>query len=279
MKTRAITGAIFVAIVLASLMLGTYIFTAFVLALSLLMLNEFYQLVTKATTIRPQRIGGLVLAISVHLPLISIYLSLRQYLFRNDPVKNLFLCVPIIAIIIISELYRKQQNPFHNIAYTLFGVLFVSVPCCFFYALAFMDGVYNMHYPLAFLLLLWSNDVGAYLVGSTLGKRKLFEYHSPNKSWEGFLGGMFSSILVSLIISIYFKEFMWIHWLTIALIITIAGTFGDLIESMLKRSLSIKDSGSILPGHGGLLDRFDGLLLAAPLVLIYLQVMAALHWL
>lgn len=174
-------------------------------------------------------------------------------------------------MIIVAELYRKYKNPFHNIAYTLFGVLFAAVPFCFFYAMAFIDGTYSTHYPLGFLILLWSSDTGAYLFGIKLGKHKLFERHSPKKTWEGFIGGMLTSMLAAFILSNCFNELPLVHWLGMSAIIASAGTLGDLSESMLKRSLSAKDSGSILPGHGGLLDRFDGLLLAAPLVFVYLK--------
>ena len=263
MKTRAITGFIFVGVMLASLLFGGYVFTLFVLVISILAVDEFYHLIG-STAIKPQKWGGILLVISIYLPL-------YQYLFKNEPFQNLLFCVPIVIALIISELYRKHLNPFHNIAYTLFGVMYAAVPFCFFYALAFIDGAFNMHYPLGFLLLLWASDTGAYLFGSRFAKHQLFERHSPKKSWEGFFGGMFISALLTVGISFYFNELSYIHWLVISFIVVVAGTFGDLSESMLKRSLSVKDSGSLLPGHGGVLDRFDGLLLAAPLVYVYLH--------
>ena len=263
MKTRAITGFTFVGVMLASLLLGGYVFTLFVLVLSILAVDEFYHLISN-TTIKPQKWGGIALVISIYLPL-------YQYLLKNEPFQNLLFCVPIVIALIISELYRKHLNPFHNIAYTLFGVMYAAVPFCFFYALAFIDGAFNMHYPLGFLLLLWASDTGAYLFGSRFAKHQLFARHSPKKSWEGFFGGMFISALLAVGISFYFNELSYIHWLVISFIVVVAGTLGDLSESMLKRSLSVKDSGSLLPGHGGILDRFDGLLLAAPLVYVYLH--------
>lgn len=118
--------------------------------------------------------------------------------------------------------------------------------------------------------MLWANDTGAYLFGVKLGKHRLFERHSPKKSWEGFIGGIFTSVLVGYIISYYFTDYAFYHWLIMAFIISCFGTLGDLVESMFKRSIEIKDSGKILPGHGGLLDRFDGLLLSAPVIFVYL---------
>jgi phosphatidate cytidylyltransferase len=263
MKTRAITGFFFVGVMLASVLLGVYAFTLFFLILSVLCTEEFYRLVSTGE-VKPQKRWGLALVISIYLP-VSLYFS------EDEPLINILICVPVTILIIIAELYRKQPNPFHNIAYTLFGVLFAAVPFCFFYALAFIDISYNSNYPLAFLILLWSSDTGAYLFGIKFGKHRLFERHSPKKSWEGFAGGLLVSMLAALIISFSFTELSLVYWLGMSTIIVTAGTFGDLAESMLKRSHSTKDSGSILPGHGGLLDRFDGLLLAAPLVFVYLQ--------
>lgn len=263
MKTRAVTGFFFVGVMLASVLLGAYAFTLFFLVLSGLCTEEFYRLVS-TSEVRPQKRWGLVLVISIYLPL-------TMHLFQGEPFINMLICVPITIMIIVAELYRKYPNPFHNISYTLFGVVFAAVPFCFFYATAFIDGTYSYHYPLAFLLLLWSSDTGAYIFGVKLGKHRLFERHSPKKTWEGFAGGMVTSMLAAFIISSYFDELSLVQWLGMAVIIVTAGTLGDLSESMLKRSLSTKDSGSLLPGHGGLLDRFDGLLLAAPLVFVYLQ--------
>ncbi|MDB5119154.1 MAG: Phosphatidate cytidylyltransferase [Sphingobacteriales bacterium] len=263
MKTRAITGFFFVGVMLASVLLSNYAFTLFFLILSVLCVEEFYRMVT-TDTVKPQKRWGLAL-------IICIYLPLSLNLMMGMPFKNILLGVPVTILIIIAELYRKHSNPFHNIAYTLFGVMFAGLPFCFFYGMAFTDGNYNSHYPLAFLILLWSSDTGAYIFGIKFGKHKLFERHSPKKSWEGFVGGLFTSLVASVIISLYFHELVLIYWMAISLIIVVAGSLGDLTESMLKRSHNTKDSGTLLPGHGGLLDRFDGLLLAAPLVYVFLQ--------
>lgn len=254
---------------LASVLLGTYAFSLFLLVLIYLCVEEFYRMVT-TDAVQPQKRWGIALAISIYLPLILHY-------FYDEPLKNILICVPLSVMIIVAELYRKHASPFHNIAYTLFGVLYAAVPFCFFFAIAFTGGTYSVHYPLGFLILLWASDTGAYLFGIRFGKHKLFERHSPKKTWEGFAGGLFTSLVAAVIISVYFTELSLIHWAALSVIVVAAGTFGDLAESMLKRSVFIKDSGSILPGHGGLLDRFDGLLISAPLVFVYLQFITVLY--
>lgn len=249
---------------LGSMFLGPYVFTAFYLILSILSLFEFYKLI-KNSGIRPHRNIGLVASAIIFL------LAAGLHYFKYD-VKYLLLCIPLIFSVFVTELYKKNKIPFANISYTFVGFVYVTIPFVFFHGLGFLKdwNTYNFHLPLAFLLMLWANDTGAYIFGVKYGKRKLFERHSPKKSWEGFFGGMFTSVLVAVGLSYIFTEnHMWV-WAGMAVLIASFGTLGDLVESMLKRSLDTKDSGNLLPGHGGLLDRFDGLLLAAPVVYAYL---------
>ncbi len=264
MKTRAITAFFFTIVMLASIFLGSYVFSAFYLILSVLSLHEFYKLI-KNSGIRPHRNIGLVAGALIFL------MAAGMHYFKYD-VKYLLLCIPLVFSVFITELYKKNKIPFANISFTFVGFVYVTIPFCFFHALGFLKDWhnYNFHFPLAFLLMLWANDTGAYLFGVKFGKRKLFERHSPKKSWEGFFGGMFTSAMVAFGISFLFKESAPVVWIGMAILIASFGTLGDLVESMLKRSLDTKDSGGMLPGHGGLLDRFDGLLLAAPVVYAYL---------
>ncbi len=248
-----VTGFIFGVVVLASMLLGKYTFTAFFLLISLFCLNEFYRLV-KSETAKPQREWGLLLALVVCIPFCLHFLKNMDWAF-------LLLVIPVSISIYFCELFSKDSAPFNNISYTFFGVIYAVLPFCFFYSMAFFDGYFNYHYPLGFLLLLWANDTGAYFFGIKLGRTKLFERHSPKKSWEGFFGGMLTSLGVAVILRSQFNELSFINWALVAMIIVVFGTMGDLTESMLKRSIDIKDSGTLLPGHGGLLDRFDGLLL------------------
>jgi len=262
MKTRAITGLFFIIIMLASLLSGLWIFTSFFALLSLLCLNEFYKMV-KSSDVNPNLIIGLIGGV-------SIFAGIGLHYALNIDSKFLLIIVPVVGSIFISELYKKSEHPFTNIAFTIVGLAYAIAPFCFFFGLAFMTGSYSYHFPLAFMLLLWSNDTGAYVVGRWLGRTKLFERHSPQKTWEGFVGGVLFAVFVSGIIAYYLKDITSFEWKGMAVLIGCFGTMGDLVESMLKRSLNTKDSGSLLPGHGGLLDRFDGLFLSAPLVFAYL---------
>jgi phosphatidate cytidylyltransferase len=262
MKTRAITGIFFIAIMLAALVSGLWVFTAFFAILSLLCLNEFYKIV-KTGDANPNRIIGLIGGI-------CIFAGIGLHYALNIDSKFLLIIVPVVGSIFIAELYKKSEQPFTNIAFTIAGLAYAIAPFCFFFGLAFITGAYSYHFPLAFMLLLWSNDTGAYVVGLKLGRTKLFERHSPKKTWEGFFGGVFFAVFISGFIAHYFKDITKTEWELMAVLIGCFGTMGDLVESMLKRSLNAKDSGSLLPGHGGLLDRFDGLFLSAPIVFAYL---------
>jgi phosphatidate cytidylyltransferase len=264
MKTRAITGFFFIIVMLGSLLLDHYVFGAFYLLLSGLALWEFYGLIKKAG-FKPNVQTGLLNGIFIY-----VVFALVTYSGGNDYHKLLFLLPVTLSTIFIQELFSKHEAPFTNIAYTYLGLIFTVVPFTFFHALAYVGGTFNFHYPMAFLLMLWANDTGAYLVGTKLGKTKLFERHSPKKTWEGLIGGILITAVAAYFISTYFTDIALEHWIWIGVIISCFGTTGDLIESMFKRSIDVKDSGGILPGHGGLLDRFDGLLIACPIVYAYL---------
>lgn len=269
MKTRAITGLFFVIVMLGSVLLGQYVFSGFYLLLSAFCLREFYGLISQ-TGVKPNTRWGIINGVVLFAVMaygcyaITVMPSTGGY----HPHFNDLLWLPMfmLPVIFMQELYTKAQAPFTNIAYSFLGLLLTIIPFACFHAMAFIKGSFNFHIPLGFLLMLWANDTGAYLTGRAFGKHKLFERHSPKKTWEGFFGGMIISAGVGLLLSHYYPELLWKQWLCIGIIISGFGTMGDLVESMFKRSIDVKDSGSILPGHGGLLDRFDGLFMAAPIV-------------
>lgn len=262
MKTRAITAFFFAACMLGSLFLGPWVFATFTLLLLVLGVLEFFRLI-KAGGAQPNRAMGLALSV-------SLYLLVGAQLLAEGTTKHFLVLIPMVLLVLIAELYRKSDTPFQNGAFTLFASVYVAMPFACYVALGFVSNEFSFTLPLALLLLIWANDTGAYLFGVTWGKHRLFERHSPKKSWEGFVGGLFTGLVVAWILSVYFPTIPLVHWLAIALITGVFGTLGDLVESMLKRSLNIKDSGTFLPGHGGLLDRFDSLFFAAPMVYFYL---------
>ena len=268
MLTRTITGVLFVAAIVASVYYGAYSTGFLFIVIVLLGIDEFYGMVKKNKTIHPQRIWGDFTG----LVLIS---SAILYLQGKIDLKYLLVAFILFFFTFIIELYRKKEHSFINIAYTLLGTIYVTLPFVLLYNLGYYNTIgaektFDFQLILGFFILLWANDTGAYLAGKFLGKHKLFERISPKKTWEGSIGGGLLTIGLSILIANYFDIIDLKHWIAISIIIVVFGGLGDLVESMFKRSLGIKDSGNILPGHGGILDRFDGLLIAAPFVYSYL---------
>ena len=187
-----------------------------------------------------------------------------------------------MLLIIVMELYRKQKKPFDSLAHTFFSILYTAVPFSMFPFSAFSRTGLNSLLPhdkisfspgivIGFFVLIWANDTGAYLTGVSFGRHRLWERISPKKSWEGFFGGAIIAALVAVLLSDWLGVVNKIHWIIISVIVSVAGTYGDLAESMLKRSIGVKDSGTIMPGHGGFLDRFDSAILSFPLVYLFIS--------
>lgn len=257
--TRTLTGALFVAVMIFCIWWNYWSMVALFLVISVLGLWEFYSLLEKANY-HPQKILGIIFG-TIIFPLMFIDGDF-------NPVNSLFF-IPFLWTLFIAELFNKKDTPITNIALTLFGIGYIVFP---FLLLVIQSLNYSNNLLLAFFFLIWANDTFAYLVGRAIGKTKLFERISPKKTWEGTIGGAVFTQGVAYLISVYFTELPPVHWHAIALIVSVFGTLGDLVESMFKRSLGVKDSGNILPGHGGILDRFDGVLLSAPFVVTYLLV-------
>lgn len=228
-------------------------------------LKEFYDMVDKAG-FKPQRLLGYTLGLSLFWgnALFTIYDLDQRFLLL--PLACMFLILPV-------ELYRKRENPFTNIAHGFLGIVYVSVPFTLMINIIHLDSIrgYRPEFLVGFFMLIWSSDTGAYFAGSLFGKHKLFERISPKKSWEGAAGGMTLSLVMAAIWA-QFLDFMPLHhWLILSAISVVAGIYGDLVESLLKRNTGVKDSGSILPGHGGVLDRFDSIILATPFAFVFLK--------
>jgi phosphatidate cytidylyltransferase len=178
---------------------------------------------------------------------------------------------------LIYELYAKQKDPVAHLATIFFGQCYIALPFSVLNLLAFPyfaahPPVYEWVWIIALLAFIWANDTGAYLIGIWFGKHRLWERISPKKSWEGFFGGLLFTLIPAFIFSYYFPQIAWYHWIALSAGVVVFSTYGDLVESLIKRSMEVKDSGHSLPGHGGFLDRFDSLLLAVYVVLIYVEV-------
>jgi phosphatidate cytidylyltransferase len=267
---RTITGAIGVAIVVACTLWNATAFTLLMLFISIASLFEFYTLAEKKG-IKPQKYLGLLAGVFLFLST-----SILPNHFQGSNLELQLFFIPLAFAIFIAELYRKAEDPFSNIAWTLLGIVYIPFSLAVFTWISVID-IFSGYQPqiiLGFFIILWTGDTGAYFAGKQFGKHKLFERHSPKKTWEGSIGGALSSLLAAWISSIYFTEMPMLHWMAIACIIIVTSTFGDLAESMLKRSIRIKDSGIVLPGHGGFLDRFDGVFISAPFVFTYLKIIA-----
>lgn len=262
---RTLTGFTGAIILLAGIIYSEQTFLLLLIFISSMALLEFYR-VCEADNIKPQKTFGLIFNFIIFLP------PLIQNIFQSG-----FNILPLIIIlpyiIFIRELYRNSGNPLVNIGSSLLGIIYISLPLFCFYLISFQGAFENYQYQciLGYLFIIWSNDIGAYFAGTYFGKHKLFERISPKKTWEGFIGGAICAILIAILVSRNFNNFSMLQWLIVASIIIVTGTLGDLVESMFKRNVHIKDSGKILPGHGGFLDRFDGLFISAPFVFFYLQ--------
>ena len=260
---RTLSGIVFLGIMVGAILLNRYTFIILTTAIVVLGMLEFYRMTIPSAKPLPIVLGaicGVMLNLTLFMVQSSCPYSYLSYLVLG---------LSFVAIF-ITVLYEKSEKPFEQISYLILAIVYIALPFALMNLMVFSGSgtsLYNGWPLLAFFIILWANDVGAYCFGVTLGKsgkHKLFPRHSPKKSWEGFIGGVAMAMLAGYVLSILvFKElgnpFMWI---TMGLVVAVFATFGDLVESMLKRSVGIKDSGNIMPRHGGVLDRFDGALLS-----------------
>ena len=269
---RAITGTLFVTVLVGCIIGGPVSFTVLFALISGLTINEFGTIVNKygdvCMSTRISALGGIVLFLCFG------YISVAP---EHNEIFAVYLLFPLY--ICIKELYLKQKNPIHNWAYGLMSHIYIALPFALLNVLAYQTSpetsisLYNPILPLSIFIFNWVNDTGAYCTGVLFGKHRLFERISPKKSWEGSIGGAGFSIIAAIILAHFFTFMTTAEWIGLGLTVVIFGTWGDLTESLLKRTLGIKDSGNILPGHGGLLDRFDSTLFAVPAAVIYLYIL------
>lgn len=184
------------------------------------------------------------------------------------------LFIPLLFLPFVIELWADSDQPVRNIAFQLFAFVYISLPLVLLNFIVIDQlGDYRALLVMGIILLVWANDAAAYMVGSMIGKNKLFERISPKKTREGSIGGVVGTLIAAMLIYLVFNIYTWQDWLYMALILSITASFGDLIQSLFKRSVKIKDTGTLFPGHGGVLDRFDAFFFAIPFVLIYVLLM------
>ena len=276
---RALTGVVFVALLVGCIVWHPYTFAALFAVISALTTWEFGTIVNRNADLQVNRFITSVSSAYLFIAVLSYNVNLMD--------ATVFIPYLIsIMYLMISELYFDRKNNIQNWAFALMSQIYIALPFALLNTMSFVNMpnscflpqlVYYYWYPLALFIFLWSSDTGAYCFGSLLGRHRLFPRVSPKKSWEGSIGGTTVALLASQIIATYipFCDGLQEHysryvWAGFALTVVIFGTWGDLVESLLKRRLGIKDSGNIIPGHGGMLDRFDSSLMAIPAVVIYI---------
>lgn len=267
---RTIFGSIYVALVVTSLMLDKpYLFNLLFCLVASWATLEYYQ-INRADKLLT--VSGTILTCLLFLSASSL-LYFSEYFMKGTTIGYLCIIVYCIGFVLtlVSELFKKAENPIRNWGIFLSGQIMVALP----FTLMIFIYLFSKNMLLALFIVIWLNDTGAYCTGKLIGKHKMFPRVSPGKSWEGLCGGAVVAMAVGYILfsdpfGLTGLTFSWWYAIILALAIVIFGTLGDLMESLLKRTLGIKDSGNVIPGHGGLLDRFDSIILAAPVVLILL---------
>lgn len=276
---RAITGVFFVAVMVGGIVFRPDLFILLFAIITGLTMWEYTGLANDIEGVTVNRFISTVAGVYFFLSVAGLQLGL---------VNGFVVFVPYVLTLLylfISELYLKQENAVNDWAYTMFGQMYVALPFSLINILAFQPisnsspfsaPTYDMLLPLCLFVFLWTNDTGAYCSGSLFGRHKLFPRISPGKSWEGSIGGGILVLIVATVIGYYANQGDMPHtlsvcgWTGLGLVVVVFGTLGDLVESLFKRTLGIKDSGNLLPGHGGMLDRFDSSLMAIPAAVVYL---------
>ena len=275
---RTITGVLFIAIMVSGFLRPQAMVFLFSLITGLT-IWEYCSLVNELKTVTVNRFIATVAGVYFFLAVAGIN---SGYIQTNG------VFVPYLLTIVylfVSELYTRNENAIHDWAYTMLSQMYVALPFSMINVLAFRqapDGDIHYYYllPLSVFIFLWTNDTGAYCSGSLLGKHKLFPRISPAKSWEGSIGGALFVLIAAAVVGYLESQsnalsgLTIVQWLGLGLVVTVFGTWGDLVESLFKRTLGIKDSGNILPGHGGMLDRFDSSLIAIPASVVYLYTLS-----
>ena len=275
---RAITGIIFVGVLIGCILGGPISFTLLFALITALTIHEFGVIISKQPDVEINK--PICMLAGVFLFFGFAYLGVMP-----GQTEILIPYLFLIIYLLVSELYLKKKNPLNNWAYAMMSQIYIALSFAMLNVLAYhsignegelsnYQVQYNPILPLSIFIFTWINDTGAYCNGMLFGKHRLFERISPKKSWEGSIGGGVFSIIAAIVMAHYFPFMPISIWIGLALTVVIFGTLGDLTESLLKRTIGIKDSGNILPGHGGMLDRFDSTLMAVPAAVVYLYIIS-----
>ena len=266
---RSVTGILFVVVMVGCILAGPIPFAVLFALITALAVREFSSLANAYGGVRVNvaitSLGGAYL-----------FLGAMACCTLASDARVFLPYVALLLYLLVSELYLKRKDPVGNWAYTVLSQVYVAMPFSLLCMLAFRvdpaasSVVYEPLLPLSVFVFLWLSDTGAYCVGSLLGRHRLFERISPKKSWEGSIGGAVFAVAASLVFARFCPFMSWGQWVGLSVVVVVFGTWGDLTESLLKRHYGIKDSGNILPGHGGMLDRFDSSLMAIPAAAVYL---------
>jgi len=262
---RIVAGASGAIIICSAVIFSEWTYFLVFFAICMFSMLEFYKLLGINGDLPLKTFGTLngLLFFSLSFLIQKGLLSDKFYLL-------LFLGLSFVYVII---LYKKaDEKPFSSIAFTFLGIIYVAAPFALLNILVLAEGTYHAEIMMGMLAMIWASDSGAYFAGRSFGKTPLFPRISPKKTWEGSLGGATAALLTALAFSYFFDIFSVGEWLVTSQLIVVGGTYGDLVESLFKRSMHIKDSGSSIPGHGGFLDRFDSLLIATPVIVTYVRI-------
>lgn len=273
--TRAGAGTIYILVILLGILGGRYSFLAVFGTILVFGLFEFYRMVEKDTSHAISKIFNILLGVIIFL---SVFLHLEGIFTSLMPIFILL----YLLILIASAIFIRRDDIFHGIIYSVFGQVYITMPLSLLMLISYSlpadiaGSGYDSVLVLALFIFLWVNDTAAYFIGSLIGKHKLIVHISPKKSVEGFIAGIFFTILASLIFAHVYTGFSVTFWIGYAVIVSLSGTVGDLFESLIKRTYNVKDAGDLIPGHGGILDRIDSLLIAIPAVFLYLIIFFSL---
>lgn len=271
--TRAAAGTLYILFILLGVLGGRVSFLIIFGAILGISLFEFYKMMEKDTEHAISKIFNIIMGVVIFF---TVFLYLEEISFIALPIAVLL----YLLILISSAIFIKRLDILHGIIYSGFGQMYITMPLSMLMFMSYSfpsesGGVGYQYAPvLAMFVIIWVNDTAAYFFGSLLGKRKLIEHISPKKSVEGFIAGIFFSLVASFVFAAIYTNYSTIFWLIFAAVVALFGTLGDLFESLIKRTSSVKDSGSIIPGHGGILDRIDSMLVAIPAIYIYLTILS-----